>query len=111
MDKVNPVIKGQILNYCESVSLGIKTIAMLPVQARYIHEISEYIQKNQKLYCYVEPLAEEWVNIFIFKYSFLEDIIKELPEQPKTIYDHWILGKAFGYSDESIATFIKKIRP
>lgn len=80
MDNVNPIVKGQIL----------------------------YIQEKQKLYFYVEYLVEGWVNIYIFKYLFLKDVIKELPEQPKTIYDHWILGKAFGYSDDSISKFIEK---
>lgn len=108
MDKVNPIVKGQILNYCETVSLGIKTIAMLPVQERYTQEIVEYIHQGQKLFFYVEPLAEKWVNIYIFKYSFLIDVIKVLPEKPRTIYEHWVLGKAFGYSDDSIAKFIEK---
>ena len=34
------------------------------------------------------------------------EIIKALPHNPKTVYDHWVLGKAFGYSDESIGEFL-----
>jgi hypothetical protein len=107
MDNINPFIKGQVLSYCETVSLGIKTIALIPVLERFVDGICEYIEDKQQLYFYVEPLAEGWFNIYIFKYEFLKDVIKKLPEQPKTIYEHWILGKAFGYSDEAIAKFIE----
>ena len=33
--------------------------------------------------------------------------IKSSPDQPNTPYDHWILGKMFGYPDEEIRDFIK----
>lgn len=45
-------------------------------------------------------------TIWIYKEKYMLEIIKNLPEQPKTVFDHWILGKAFGYSDESIKKFI-----
>ena len=35
------------------------------------------------------------------------EIIKSLPENPTTNYEHWILGKAFGYSDGAIKEFLE----
>lgn len=108
LDSVNQVIKGQVLNYCESVSLGVKSVAVIPIQKRYKTEITDYIENNQKLLLEIEPLTDDWLNVYIYKYSFYKEVIKGLPDKPKTNFEHWILGKVFGYSDDSIAKFIEK---
>ncbi|AKN32395.1 hypothetical protein Ccar_16615 [Clostridium carboxidivorans P7] len=101
---MNDLNKGKIVSYCEFVSRG-KPTAMMPLQDRYIEEAESIINKNN-LFAYIEDLSEGWKTIWIYKEKYMLEIIKNLPEQPKTVFDHWILGKAFGYSDESIKKFI-----
>jgi hypothetical protein len=44
--------------------------------------------------------------VSILKKPFILENIKKLPEKPKTIYDHWVLSKAFSFPDETIEEFI-----
>ena len=41
----------------------------------------------------------------ILKKPFILENIKKLPEKPKTIYDHWVLSKAFSFPDGNIHLF------
>lgn len=49
---------------------------------------------------------EEWLVLFVWKYAHIGGIIDHLPEVPRTPFDYWVLGKAFGYSEDSIAEFL-----
>lgn len=106
MIKINERLKGKLDTYCEMVITG-KPCAMLPVQKRYVVSALEIIQ-NYKLQGCSEPLSKNWITLWIYKKKFMIDIIKELPNKPTTTYDHWVLGKTFGYSDEAIEEYIKK---
>ncbi|MEJ8552752.1 hypothetical protein [Tepidibacter sp. Z1-5] len=56
---------------------------------------------------YTENLYEGWKVIWIYKDEYLLEVIKNMPEKPKTIYDHSVLGKVFGYFDKAIKEFIE----
>jgi len=106
---MNEFTKGQIDKYCESVIAGCKPVAMFPIQDRYIEESIKIINENYNgsLLSHTEFLYKDWTTVWIYKKPFMIEIIKSLSEKPKTIFDHWVLGKAFGYSDEAIEEFIK----
>ena len=102
---MNEFLKGQIYTYCELVIRG-KPAAIISIQDRYI-EIAIDIVKSNKLYYLLEELTEEWKVLWIYKERYMEEIIKKMPEEPKTVYDHWVLGKIFGYSDEAIKEYLE----
>jgi hypothetical protein len=58
---------------------------------------------------YIEELAPGWKTLWMYKDEYMLEIIKSLPDEPKTKFEHWILGKAFGYSDEAIKIFLENI--
>jgi hypothetical protein len=98
----------EIETYCYMIQRG-KPASVSAVQNRYIDEAKELVETKYNLKVYIECLAEGWSNVWVYKQDYMLEIIKALPEQPNTIYDHWVLGKLFGYSDESIAEFINKL--
>lgn len=104
---MNDYLKGQIYIYCELIKTG-KPSAIVPIQDRYIIEAIDIVKVNN-LYYHIEELSEGWITLWIFKDSYILEIINEIPKKPKTTYDHWVLGKIFGYSDEAIKEFLKTI--
>lgn len=110
MDKDTSYYTGQIFGeletYCYMVSRGCKPVAVMSLQNKYIDEAKEIIE-TKSLKFYSEFLYEGWSTIYIYKHKYLLDIIKSSPEKPETAYEHWILGKLFGYSDEEIGKFIE----
>jgi spore cortex formation protein SpoVR/YcgB (stage V sporulation) len=109
MDEIksaNDWLKSQVEAYCYMVSRG-KPAAVLAIQNRYSVEINSIVKSFQGLKTYEQFLSEGWISLWIYKKDFMLEIIKSLPEEPKTIYDHWVLGKVFGYSDEAIEEFIR----
>lgn len=106
-DMINDNLKTQIGEYCYLVQRG-KPSAMLPVQNRYVNEAMEIVEGYKDLYYINKYLSDGWREFWIYRKTFMSEVIKNLPEKPKTIYDHWIIGKAFGYSDEAIEEYINK---
>lgn len=103
---MNDFIKSRIDLYCDFINKG-KPCACEAVQDRYVKEIKQMIKNTNGLKVYIEKLAPGWKTIWIYKEDYMIEIIKSLPEEPKTIFDHWVLGKAFGYSDEAIRNFLE----
>ncbi|GMQ60309.1 hypothetical protein AN1V17_47090 [Vallitalea sediminicola] len=106
--KMSDAIKIQVLDYIEHVQCGTKPIALMNLQSRYVDEAKNLIN-SIGLNLHVEDVKDydEWKVIYIYKHSYLIDIIKNLPDSPQTPYEHWILGKACGYSDEAIGEFVE----
>lgn len=104
---MNDDLKSRINNYCYLVKRG-KPSAMLPVQNRYINEAMEIVEGYKGLYYINKYLSDGWREFWIYRKPFMSEVINNLPGKPKTIYDHWLLGKAFGYSDEAIEEYIKR---
>lgn len=102
----NDWLKSQVEAYCYMVSRG-KPAAVLAIQNRYSTEINSIVKSFQGLKTFEQFLSEGWISLWIYKKDYILEVIKSLPEEPKTIYDHWVLGKVFGYSDEAIEEFIR----
>lgn len=103
---ISPVTEGQIQAYSYMVKNG-KPAAMLPVHDRDIDAATELVTTTFGLNAYVEDLAEGWKTLWIYKHEHIAEVIKSLPQAPKTIVDHWILGKLFGYEESAISDFLK----
>lgn len=99
-------ITSTVYLYCYMVQRG-KPCACETIQDRYVIEIVKKIKESFQLKTYIENLAPGWKTLWIYKYDYMLEIIKLLPEEPKTGFEHWILGKAFGYSDEAIKDFLE----
>lgn len=98
---------GKVETYCYMVKRG-KSAAMIPIKNSQLNGLKNIIETRFELKTYVEDLVDgEWTTLWIYKKDYILDIIKSLPEQPKTVFDHWVLGKLFGYSDEAIEEFIR----
>lgn len=102
---MNNILKEKIYNLCYQVKTG-KPAASMPIQKRYSNQAKQITLKECRLKCHIEPLSEGWINFWIFKKDYMLEVIKGLPSKPKTTFDHWVLGKAFGYSDEAIDEFL-----
>ena len=98
-------IKGEIIAYCYMVDRG-KPAACIALQERFIEDNLNFIKSN-KLKSYIEPLSEGWVTLWIYKYSHILDVIKSLPQYPTSTFNHWVLGKLFGYDENSISNYLR----
>ena len=92
--------------YCDWINKG-KPCACEAIQDRYVNETAQRIKSKNRLQVYIENLAPGWKTVWAYKEDYMLEIIKSLPEKPKTVFDHWVLGKAFGYSDEAIKNFLE----
>jgi len=84
-----------------------KPSAILSIQNRYIDKLQRYIESEYGLHVYAEKLAKESTTLWIYKDSYMLEIIQNLPYKPETVFDHWVLGKIFGYSDEAIGKCLR----
>jgi len=101
---MNEYLKATVELHCYLVNCG-KPCSSIAIQHRYDDEVSK-ITKINGCKIYFELLAPDWTTIWIYKKDFMIEVIKALPDKPQTIFDHWVLGKAFGYSDEAIEGFL-----
>ncbi|WP_024833810.1 hypothetical protein [Ruminiclostridium josui] len=99
-------LHGEIDSNCYMVLRG-KPAAVLPVKKEFVKEAKDRIINFHKLKMIEQHLSKEWSSLWIYKKDFMFEVINCLPEKPKTVYDHWVLGKVFGYSDEAIEEFIR----
>jgi len=101
---LNNILKEKIYNYCYQIKTG-KPISNTAIQNRYVDEAKLIINGN-KLKYFFEFLSNDWSTLWIYEKNIMLEIIKALPDKPNSIFDHWVLGKAFGYSDEAIEEFL-----
>lgn len=98
------MITGEVMAYCYMVKRG-KPAAMVAVQECYISEVTGIVAELG-LQIYTEPLSEGWFTLWIYRYQHILEVIKCLPQTPRTVTDHWILGKLFGYDEAAIKEFL-----
>lgn len=105
------VIDGTFTNYCSQVKLGSKPIAFMNMKTDGVNMAAICAKNEYQLNTYIQDVKDypEWKVIYLYKHEYLINIIKNLPEYPQTPYEHWIIGKACGYSDDAIGEFISKI--
>lgn len=97
----------ELKNYCELVKKE-KPAAMIPITEKNLEQaIKTAVSYGVKHY-YVN-YYENWYEFWVYTYPHILDVIKSVPDSPSSAYDHWILGKLFGYSDHSISEFLTTI--
>jgi len=94
----------ELMTYCYLVERG-KPAASIAVHKRDLEQ-AERIVSQEGLNYYTEYLADEWVTFWVYQHPHILKVIKTIPQAPKSEYDHWVLGKLFGYDDSSIAQFL-----
>ncbi|MGG0888985.1 hypothetical protein [Cytobacillus horneckiae] len=99
-------IEGELSAYCYQVTRG-KPVACMAVQERYVQKCIVIVSR-ENLFHMVAPLSDGWVTFWVYKYPHMLEIIKNIPDKPKTVTDHWVLGKLFGYDEQSISDFLIK---
>ena len=105
---MNDSVRMQIYNYCDCVAKGCKPVAMMSIKRKDVDEAVSIVS-NINLNYYIEEMEDnDWTILYIYKHDYLLDVIKASPSHPTTTFDHWILGKMFGYSDEAIKDFLIK---
>lgn len=102
-----PEVISQMLEHqAYLIARGVRSAAMEPVQDRYVAE-AQRAAERYGLHTTVEDLAEGWKSVWLYKHPHVRFVIEETGgRQPATAFDHWVLGKLFGYSDDAIAGFL-----
>ncbi len=106
---MNNSILKQADSYCKMIKRD-KPCSCQAIQDRYVEELTLRIHEVYGLKTYIEDLAPMWKTLWTYKDDYMLSIIKSLPNEPKTPYDHWVLGKAFGYSNEAIRIFLEEVQ-
>lgn len=101
--------RTRIVTNMELIKAG-KPCSKILVHVEHVEKFKALIIKED-LSVYTKPslTSESWVALWIFKHNYMLPIINNLPDNPETAFDHWVLGKAFGYSDEAINEFLEKL--
>ncbi len=100
-------VSGAISAYSYMVGRG-KPAAVIAIPDRYVDEAVKFVQEIFLLKTHIEDLSEGWKTLWIFKHPHILDVITTLPRVPETSFDHWALGKLFGYEESAIQQFIEK---
>jgi hypothetical protein len=90
------------------VARGVRAAAMEALQDRYVEE-ARAIANRHDLFLLVEDLSEGWKEVWLYKQPHVGFIIEKTDGQPATAFEHWVLGKLFGYSEEAIADYLLRL--
>lgn len=104
---MNDYLKAQIQDNCDSINTG-KPCSALSVKIIDSEEAKNIVIEN-RLNVYTKLSSDDWVEFWIFKRIELLKIIKKMPDNPKSNFDHFMLGCLFGYDINSILDFINKL--
>lgn len=88
------------------VNRRVKPCSLQTIKRQEICKVEEIIKK-EGLCLYTQSLTDEWVAVYIYKHPHILNVIQGSPDAPNSIYDHWILGKLFGYDEQSIHEFLE----
>ena len=97
--------RAEIDAYCYMVQRG-KPAAMVSIQERHLKEAVALVTDLYQLKVYTENLVEGWTTLWIYRYPHILEVIKSVPQVPDTVFDHWLLGKLFGYEEVAIQEFL-----
>lgn len=81
-----------------------KPTAVVSVQTRYIEKAIDIVKQDNLKY-HTRKLADGWCELWMYSNPIMKEIIECTPDTPTSKYDHWVLGKLFGYSDEKTLEF------
>lgn len=100
--------KGQLTELCLMVSKGCKPCAMQPILNRFVLDAVKLIESLDCRSILIYS-TKEWVEVWMYKNIELKEIILNLPRNPVTKSDHYLLGALFGYSNAEICNYLSRI--
>jgi hypothetical protein len=103
-----PAVMFAFRQECYLVSRGVRPAAMQAVQDRYVAQVRA-VAARQGLLMLTEDLAEGWTTVWVFREAHVGFVIQQTAKQPATAFEHWVLGKLFGYSEDAIADYLLRI--
>lgn len=103
-----PAVLSSLETQAALVSRGVRPAAMEAVQDRYVNGARE-VACQYGLFALFEDLADGWKAVWIYKHPHIGFVIEKTGRQPATAFDHWVLGKVFGYSEEAIADYLLRL--
>ncbi len=83
-----------------------KPAALILIQERYLEDAKNVVEQEYKLKTYCKKLADGWISLWIYKHEYILEVIKKVPQKPEGVFEHWVLGKLFGYSEEAIESYL-----
>lgn len=98
-------IVGELATQAILISRDVRPAAMEAVQDRYLDE-ARAIAKNHGLRLLAYDLSVGWKEVWIYKHPHVGLVIDRTSRQPANGFEHWVLGKLFGYSEQSIADYL-----
>jgi hypothetical protein len=128
-EEVKSYFAGEIENLCYMVDKEVKPCALSGFSIMFddeknidtidrtpLYKIENYIKNHYpNLKFYTKEVVttnsknkkELHFKVYIYKYPHLENVIKNIPKEPKDVR-HWYMGKLFGYSDNMIEEFLNR---
>ncbi|MYL32188.1 hypothetical protein [Pontibacillus yanchengensis] len=100
-------VREKLSLYSYMIKRG-KPAASMAIQSRYVEDVRELLAQLSVSYT-LQPLTDDWYTLWMYKHPHILDIIAQLPQAPKTSFDHWVLGKLYGYDEASISEFLVKL--
>ncbi|MNW38870.1 hypothetical protein D3C74_159480 [compost metagenome] len=98
--------EAELITYSQLVKRG-KPAASIPLQEKHLEAALKIVEQEGELLTHIEKLSDGWLTFWVYRYPHILEIIKNSPQAPNTVYDHWILGKLFGYEEAAIQEFIQ----
>lgn len=119
LNKVDSIsyLLGSVSSYCYMVLNG-KPVASVAIEEKCKDEAISIIKDIYNLNYIIskDKNDKDSLTVWIYKHPHLKEIIEIIiyifykrKEYPITNFDHWILGKLYGYDEDSIAEFLKKL--
>jgi hypothetical protein len=105
---MNEFALAQLTELCQMVDLGCKPVALLSIRVSEYQKAIDIIYNEHSLHAISKRLNESFFSVFIFKNYDLRFVLDLLPDDPKTLTDHALLGYLFGYDTDSICKYIVK---
>lgn len=93
---------------CSEVERGSKPAACSLIPTRWLQQATEIARQHHCNVLVKQNAQEGWSDIWIYCHEHLRDVIESVPQRPDSPFDHWILGKLFGYSEAEIARFVQR---
>jgi hypothetical protein len=108
MKNLNEFALAQLTELCLMVERGCKPVALISIRFEEYQKAIDIIYNEYKLHAIGKQLNDSFFAVFIFRNFDLRFLIDSIPEEPKTIVDHALLGYLFGYDTDSICKYIVK---
>ena len=105
---MNQFTKGQLAEICQMVFRGSKPCGMMPIKSEDF-QLAKIICIEENCKFKDIYLSKGWKTLWIYVRDEISQVIDQLPEEPKTLADHYLLGSLFGYSNESICDYLERL--